>query len=413
MNIVMLVSSMGSGGAERVASTLVNAWAKRGDTVTLVVTYSGRGTCFYPLADNVRLIYLADLAGRNRRGLRGYAARFAALRAFIRSSRPDVVISFLTNVNVTAILASSGLHVPVIACEHNDPSADGRSRFWRLACRFVYPRASLVTLLTDNVVAPFRQMVPRMPRLAVMPNPLPDELFEQPRAHTPANGRKRLISVGRLHEQKQYDVLIAAFAALADAFRDWDLWIWGDGPERAKLEAQIKDAGLGARVFLPGKTASPWTEMAGAEIFALSSRFEGLPMALMEAMGLGVAAIAFDCRSGPRELTRDGSDGVLIPPGDVEAMVRGLRQLIADDALRVELGRKAAHSIRERYSVQAVLTLWDALFAQVGARAAPPAARRPGMAGIGGTANGAATRSKLDLREPALEKSRRVNEEPT
>lgn len=93
--------------------------------------------------------------------------------------------------------------------------------------------------------------------------------------------------------------------------------------------------------------------------------------------------------------------------------MRGLRQLIADDALRVELGRKAAHSIRERYSVQAVLTLWDALFAQVGARAAPPAARRPGMAGIGGTANGAATRSKLDLREPALEKSRRVNEEPT
>jgi glycosyltransferase involved in cell wall biosynthesis len=373
MNIVLLVSSMGGGGAERVASTLVNAWAKRGDTVTLVVTYSGRGQCFYPLADNVRLLYLADLAGAKRRGLRGYAARFTALRAFIRQQSPDVVVSFLTNVNVTAILATRGLHVPVIACEHNDPSADGRSVFWRMACRLVYPHADLVTVLTENVLAPFGQMVPRMPRVAVMPNPLPDALFELRLARAPQDGRKRLISVGRLHEQKQYGVLIAAFAALADVFTEWDLWIWGDGPERAKLEMQISDRGLSGRVFLPGKTDAPWEEMAGAEIFALSSRFEGLPMALMEAMGLGVAAIAFDCRSGPRELMRGGSDGILVPAGDVDAMVQGLRQLIADDALRAELGRKAAHSIRSRYSLRVVLMLWDALFEQVrDARRRPP-----------------------------------------
>jgi glycosyltransferase involved in cell wall biosynthesis len=373
MNIVLLVSSMGGGGAERVASTLVNAWAKRGDTVTLVVTYSGRGPCFYPLADNVRLLYLADFAGPKRRGLRGYAARFTALRAFIRQQSPDVVVSFLTNVNVTAILATRGLHVPVIACEHNDPSADGRSVFWRMACRLVYPHADLVTVLTENVLAPFGQMVPRMPRVAVMPNPLPDALFEARRARAPQDGRKRLISVGRLHEQKQYDVLIAAFAALADVFTEWDLWIWGDGPERAKLETQISDRGLSGRVFLPGKTDSPWEEMAGAEIFALSSRFEGLPMALMEAMGLGVAAIAFDCRSGPRELMRSGSDGILVPAGDVDAMVQGLRQLVSDDVLRAELGGKAAHSIRSRYSLRVVLMLWDALFEQVrDARRRPP-----------------------------------------
>ncbi|QIN62834.1 alpha-1,4-N-acetyl-D-galactosaminyltransferase [Caballeronia sp. SBC1] len=372
MNIVLLVSSMGTGGAERVASTLVNAWAKREETVTLVVTYSGRGSCFYPLADNVRLIYLADLTGQNRRGLRGYVARFVALRAFIRGHRPDVVISFLTNVNVTAILATRGMHVPVIACEHNDPSADKRSRFWRMACRYVYPHASLVTVLTENVVLPLRRMVPHMSRLAVMPNPLPDELFEQQCVRGPADARKRLISVGRLHEQKQYDVLITAFAALAEAYAQWDLWIWGDGPERAKLAAQIEGAGLKNRVFLPGKTASPWAEMAAADVFVLSSRFEGLPMALMEAMGLGVASIAFDCRSGPRELMRDGSDGLLIPAGDVDAMVRGLRELIANAALRSELGSKAAHSIRERYSVQAVLTHWEELFERVGARAVRP-----------------------------------------
>jgi glycosyltransferase involved in cell wall biosynthesis len=386
VNIVLLVSSMGSGGAERVASTLVNAWAKRGDTVTLVLTFSGRGACFYPLADGVRLIYLADLAGPNRRGVRGYAARLSALRALIRNCEPDVVISFLTNVNLAAILASAGLRVPVIVCEHNDPSADGRSRFWRVACRLAYPHASLVTLLTESAAARFRQTVPSVRRVAVMPNPLPRELFEMSGAPLVSDGGylsaatdrpRRLVSVGRLHEQKQYDVLIAAFASLAGAFAQWELWIWGDGPERAELEAQIAAAGLSGRVFLPGKTASPWTEMARSDVFALSSRFEGLPMALMEAMGLGVATIALDCRSGPRELMRNGIDGLLVPAGDMHALEQGLRRLFADDTLRAELGRRAAHSIRERYSVDAVLRLWDELFERVGACATPHASAGP------------------------------------
>ncbi|CAN7212548.1 glycosyltransferase family 4 protein [Paraburkholderia terricola] len=425
MNIVLLVSSMGTGGAERVASTLVNAWARRGDTVTLVITYSGRGSCFYTLRSQVRLVYLADLAGRKRSGLRGYAARLRALRTLLCDSKPDVVISFLTNVNISAILASRGLRVPVIVCEHNDPAADGRSRLWRLACRFLYPRASLAAVLTENVVAPFRQMVPRMARVAVMPNPLPDELFDRAdlggrarergvTAH--GDGRRRLISVGRLHEQKQYDLLITVFGSLADAFPEWDLWIWGDGPERARLEAQVADAALKERVFLPGKTVDPWAEMARSDVFVLSSRFEGLPMALMEAMGVGMATIAFDCRSGPRELMRAGSDGWLVPPGDAYGMEQGLRRLFADDALRAELGCRAAHSIRERFSAQAVLDMWDAQFERVGARP-----RRAGAAVSAAMPAVPPDSSCGDIRQPARQPARhpalvdirRVDKEPT
>lgn len=382
MKILLLVSSMGSGGAERVASTLVNAWAKRGDSVTLVLTFSGRGECFYPLGDSVRLIYLADLAGIRRRGMRGYFARLSALRGLIRDGEYDVVISFLTNVNVAAIVASAGLHVPVIVCEHNDPSADGRSRFWRTACRIAYPWASMVTLLTESAAAKFKQTNPAVQRLFVMPNPLPCELFAVSRSsispdeadsNTPEKRLLRLVSVGRLHEQKQHDVLIAAFASLAREFPQWNLWIWGEGVKRAELEAQIASAGLEGRVFLPGKTNSPWTEMARSDVFALTSRFEGLPMALMEAMGLGVATISFDCRSGPRELMRDGSDGLLIPMGDKHALEQGLRRLFVDDSLRAELGCRAAQSIRERYSLDTVLRQWDVLFERVGVRATPHA----------------------------------------
>lgn len=108
-NIMLLVSAMGSGGAERVAATLVNAWAERGDTVTLVPTFSGRGACFYPLSDRVRLVYLADVAEKTGRAPIAYGARFLALRRLIRETQPDVVVSFLTNVNVAAILATRGL----------------------------------------------------------------------------------------------------------------------------------------------------------------------------------------------------------------------------------------------------------------------------------------------------------------
>ncbi|SAK59480.1 group 1 family glycosyl transferase [Caballeronia fortuita] len=367
MKIMLVVSSMGSGGAERVAASLVNAWAQRGDTVTLVITYSGRGACFYPLAPNVRCIFLADRVKAGARMLQ-YPARFRALRSLIRESAPDVVVSFLSNVNITTILATRGLGIPVIAAEHIDPSADGRSQLMSQMCRFVYPSADLLTLLTDNMEASFRKMVPRVKRIEVVPNPLPDELLLLQPESVEKSERKRLVAVGRLNTQKQFDLLIDVYATLAPEFPDWDLWIWGEGPERAVLEAQIAQLKMKERVLMPGKTTTPWEEMARSDAFVLSSRYEGLPMAMLEGMALGLATVAFDCKSGPRELTRDGQDGLLVPPGDKAALIDALRRVMSDEALRAELGRKAAASVRQRYSSPAILRQWDAIFAQLGAR---------------------------------------------
>jgi len=119
--ILLLVSSMGSGGAELVAATLVNGWVTRGDQVTLMPTFSGRGDCFYELSPKVRLVYLADLVPRRGRTWANQFARLRALRHFIATERPNVIVSFLSNVNVPAILASIGLGIPIIVCEHTDP----------------------------------------------------------------------------------------------------------------------------------------------------------------------------------------------------------------------------------------------------------------------------------------------------
>lgn len=366
MKIVLFISAMQDGGAESVASTLVNAWVERGDTVTLVATYSGESKCNYPVSERVNFVYLADRVKRRGRGLLAFVERFGALRALLREVGPDVIVSFLTNVNVFTILASRGLGIPIIVSEHTNPLADRRSTLWNLLCRLVYPKANVLTLLTEDVVEPYRKLVPGVKNIAVMPNPLPDRLFLEKRQQ--AATRKRVISLGRLNKTKQYDLLIHAFSMLADEFPDWDLWIWGEGPERADLEAHIARLKMGERVFLPGRTLTPWKELASAQIFAMSSSHEGLPMALMESMAIGLPVVAFDCPSGPKELTRNGRDGLLIPPGDAQSMAVALRRLISDAPLRAELGRRAASSVRKRYSLKAVLRIWDDLFERVGAR---------------------------------------------
>ena len=127
MNIVLFISAMQDGGAESVAATLVNAWVDRGDTVTLVATYSGRSTCNYPVSDRVKFVYLADLVKRGGRGPLAFVERMRALRALMRDSKADVIVSFLTNVNVATILASRGLGIPIIVSEHTNPLADRRS----------------------------------------------------------------------------------------------------------------------------------------------------------------------------------------------------------------------------------------------------------------------------------------------
>lgn len=364
MNIVLVIGALGAGGAERVAATLVNAWAARGHSVTLVSTFSGRGECFYPLSENVKVVYLADRVGTTKKNLISSVKRFFALRRIFRESGADVFVSFLLHVNIAAIVASRLLGVPMVACEHSNPIASKRTSRQKLLARLVYPWATVLTVLTESVVSPIKAQIPGLKRVAVMPNPLPDDVMHFRRVDS-ASTRKRLIAVGRLQELKQFDVLIDMFAALADNFPEWDLCIWGDGHQRLALEKQVRQLGLDDRVILAGSTREIWAEMASAHAFALTSRFEGLPMAMMEAMAVGLPCVAFDCPSGPRELTSNGRDGLLVPAGDAARFQAELARVMADDALRKELGDKAAASVRGRYSVDSVLAEWDQLFAQV------------------------------------------------
>lgn len=376
MKIIFLASSLGAGGAERVATTMCNAWSDRGDDVTLISTFSGGGLPFYRLADAVELLSLADFAPGAKKNLGGYLARGRVLRRLVEQRRPDVVISFLPNVNVAAIFALRTLSVPMIICERSDPACYPAPFPLRAACRLAYRFADLLMVQTESVAAAATRHYPGVKRVAAVPNPLPPGLVNHVRRGHP--GRRILLSLGRLSAEKQLEKLISAFAVQAGRFSEWDLHIYGDGPLKAALQKQIIVYGLLDRVMLKGMTTTPWEAMASADAFALTSQFEGFPNAMLEAMGVGLPCIAFDCRSGPRELSANGSDAILVPMNDEPALCAALTKVMGNETFRLSLGAQARESVISRFGLPSVLDRWDRLFAQVGA------SRRalPGQAGI-------------------------------
>jgi GalNAc-alpha-(1->4)-GalNAc-alpha-(1->3)-diNAcBac-PP-undecaprenol alpha-1,4-N-acetyl-D-galactosaminyltransferase len=365
MKILFLISSLGAGGAERVATTLCNAWAARGDQVTLVPTFSGGGEPFYTVSANVELAYLSDIVGSRSKSILNYVRRFFGLRKLIRQKKPDVVIAFLPNVNVAAILSTLFIRVPVICCERRDPSSQPTSRFWELACRVTYRFADRIVVQTQSVANKMPKLYPGMKKIYFIPNPLPDAVVSLQRQLV--HGRKILLSLGRLSGEKQVDRIIRAFDEVLPEFCDWDLHIYGGGPAAAQLDAQIEELGLHRRAFLKGPTSEPWKVMAHADAFVLASRYEGFPNALIEAMGSGLPCIAFDCPSGPREITRDGEDARLVPLNDHNGLVLALRNIMGDAALRNLMGDQGRQSILNRFSLPAVIKSWDLMFEELGA----------------------------------------------
>lgn len=368
MNIVFLISSLGAGGAERVAATLSNVWVERGNTVVLVPTFSGGGTPFYELDKRVDLIYLSSLLdSKVGAGGKRYFKRLRALRQIIISSNADVVVAFLPNVNVAALLGAAFTGIPCVICERSDPSMMPIGRFWRSACDFSYRFADLLTVQTEAVKTSIHSVYGGLDQVAVVPNPLPEGLLDYRADLNAPRARRVLLSLGRLSEEKRVGQIIEAFAGLAPDFPEWDLHIYGDGPEREQYASIIKRNGVENRIFLQGRTDKPWSVMASVDAFVMNSRFEGFPNALLEAMGVGLPCVSSDCPSGPREISRDGKDALLVPPGDVASLRSALARLMGDSELRADLGARARESVVKRYSLDAVLAVWDGVFRQVGA----------------------------------------------
>lgn len=360
--ILFFVSSMEGGGAERVAALLCNRWVNRGHQVMLVATYSRRGSCAYPLDERVDIVFLADRVGMIRRTPWSMLRRLLEMRRLVRAFHPDVVLSFLPHVNVATLLATRGLRLPVFVSERIYPVAQALGGPWRKMRRSTYAFAKGVVMQTNDGLAWLAKEVPKatgtaIPNPCVLPLPMGEPVIP-PHAIVP-DDRRLILAVGSLTARKQFEKAIDAFAVQVTKYPDWDLAIIGEGPERAALEAHVATAGLTERVHLPGRAGNIGDWYQRADLFVLSSRFEGFPNVLLEALAHGIPAVSFDCLTGPSELIKDGANGFLVvPEHGIQGLANGLSRLMDDQSLRDAFAEQAV-KVRKEYAFDKVGAQWD------------------------------------------------------
>ena len=338
-------------------------WANRGHYVS-VITLSSRADDFHRLDSRVRRVPLALMIESRSlvEGVYRNLRRITILRHCMRSIAPDVVISFNAELNVITLLASLGLRVPVIVSERIHPPAHDIGLVWRLLRRATYRLADAVVVQSEATRAWARSLVPDQ-RIHVIPNAVSD-VFSAPE-ETVTHGRKPVVlAVGRLVGQKGFDVLIRAFGAVAQRHPMWYLTIVGQGPDEAALKRLARDVLPPNTVSFLGNVDDLTPHYRAAGLFVLSSRFEGFPNALLEAMASGCAVVATNCPAGPSEIVRAGFDGVLVPPDDVDALAGVMDHLLGDTAARERLGAHA-REVATRFGVHRVGALWDEVVARV------------------------------------------------
>lgn len=360
--LTLVIGSLAAGGAERVLSNMANYWAARDKAVTLI-TLSSTGDDWYALDKRVQRVALGE-ARRSATALQAVLnnlRRIWRLRRAIKASNPDAVVSFIDTANVLTLWATRTLNRPVIVSERIDPRVHRISGRWNWLREFSYPWAAAIVVQTQSV-SRWAETRFDARQVTVIPNPA-----SLPRAGAAEDLRipkPYVAAVGRLEQQKGFDLLLRAAAVAFRQFPEWSLAIVGEGSERARLEVLLTELGLSDRVQLVGRQPNPAQVLSHADLFVLSSRYEGFPNVLCEAMASGLPVVAFDCASGPRDIVRHEVDGLLVPPEDPAALAQAMTRLMGDAELRRRFSSRAVE-VLDRFGEERVMRLWEELLTRV------------------------------------------------
>lgn len=356
----MITGSLEAGGAERVLADMANYWNRQGWRITLATWAGASSQDFYALDLGVQRMWL-DVDTTNTSSLAKFMAcirRIRKLRGMLAKTRPDAVLSFIDISNVMTLLACVGSGLRVIVSERVNGAGNGSVPWvWNVLRIATYRRADAVVAQTPDAA----RWIARLcgVEAVAIPNPL--------RALPEADGPREstVLAVGRLTHQKGFDLLIRAFAGVAQEFSNWRLVIIGAGPEHSPLLSLAEQLKLRDRVEIrpPVKDIELWMSRAG--LVVQPSRFEGFPNVVLEAMGMGAPVISADCRSGPAEIIEDGVNGRLVPVEDVAALTRVMSELLRRPEERLRLGREAK-KVRQSFRQDLVMRRWETCVVQGG-----------------------------------------------
>jgi glycosyltransferase involved in cell wall biosynthesis len=368
MRIAFVIYSLEGGGAERVTTILAQHWAAAKHDVK-VITLADESINFYKPNAPVECESLNYArVSRNLWKTPFVSLRRALLlRRRLRAFQPDVVIGMMNTASVLVAMACFMFPARTIGTERIYPPLSPLSPARRFARCIAYRFLDVIIAQTKESAAWIRANT-FAKAVRIIPNPLAWPLEATPPFVTPNSvcpqGRLVVLAVGRLVRQKGFTSLIEAFARVHPDHPAWDLVIVGVGPDRDLLETLRDRLGLKGHVFLPGRVGNIGDWYARASIFAMTSLFEGFPNALLEAMAYGLPVISTDCDTGPRDIIKHDLNGLLVEPGDQEALVAGLRQLIESEDLRTRLSDKA-RAVSTLFAVEHISQQWQAVFREI------------------------------------------------
>ena len=362
-NIVIVVSAMNMGGAQRVVSILSNYWAKKGYKVSLITTYTGSKKDHYSLNKDINLKKITNNPFFPKIKFLNLAWKLFSLRKILKETKPNIIFSFLTRINIATCLATIGLKFPVIICERAWPPfySLNKSFFW--IYRIIFKKAKKVIVQTSESMIWMSKNFPAN-KVELIPNPIEYPIrIDKNKSVSPDDiilpEKKIILGSARFHKNKQFDLLIRSFSKIHYKYPDWILVILGDGEEKNNLLKLVSDLEINKKVFFPGIVGNVPDWYKRSDLFVLTSKMEGFPNVLLESMSYGLPSISFDCDTGPRDMIKQGLNGILVHPNENETgIINALIKLITDKELRKKFSYESS-LLRDKYSVKNIMKIWD------------------------------------------------------
>lgn len=350
MRILLIADSIQQGGVGRVASILSDYFSSTGNTVSILLMAQDRiqeGS--YIKNDNIALKFLSAEAGTaNIRPM----LKLQTMRRIIAEDKSDVAIAFINEYCEYAVLATRFLHTKVIVGEVTDPHVSPKNKILRFLRSPLYGLADRVVLQTEDMMSFFPKYV--QGKSQIIFNPISPDLPE------PYVGirRKCIVSVGRLNELKNFQMGILAFSNFHRSHPEYTYEIYGEGPYRSSLEELIRAQNLESSVFLKGHDGSVLDKIRDASIFVMPSNYEGMSNALIEALAIGIPCISTDHPVGAaRMLIQSGTNGILIPVGDTNALFEAMNKIVDNACLAMNLADEAI-KLRNKLAVEKIAGQW-------------------------------------------------------